>query len=274
MHRSGTSALTRALNIVGAYLGPESQLVRPARDNPTGFWEFEPIVKINDGILARLGGRSMDPPKFASDWHRGSEFDDLRERAVDILDAHFGGATFWAFKDPRACLTLGFWEELLPPMRYVVCFRNPDGVAASLHRRNRIAEARSIYLWLLYNRSALLNTRGKVRCGLAYEDLVKSPEVAVRRLIDFLGVEGADDAAMQSIGKFIKPGQRHDGSKTPPAPSMRASDIISRARIAACDAYDVLCRSGLESAEVEETLEAGLAGISRDSVTGKFSYKY
>ena len=39
MHRSGTSIVSRLLNLLGAHLGPEDDLMPPKPDNPTGFWE-------------------------------------------------------------------------------------------------------------------------------------------------------------------------------------------------------------------------------------------
>jgi hypothetical protein len=62
MHRSGTSLVSRALNVLGVYLGPEEQLMRPSTDNPAGHWESRPIKEINDEILSILGGSWQEPP--------------------------------------------------------------------------------------------------------------------------------------------------------------------------------------------------------------------
>jgi hypothetical protein len=40
----------------------------------------------------------------------------------------------WGWKDPATCLTLAFWQTLLPHMRYVICIRNPLDVAISMER--------------------------------------------------------------------------------------------------------------------------------------------
>ncbi|MEO5903480.1 MAG: hypothetical protein ABIQ55_05645, partial [Gemmatimonadaceae bacterium] len=146
MHRSGTSALTRIVSALGAYLGPESMLVPPANDNPTGFWELKSIIDINQSILVRLGGRAMDPPALQEGWELSESVSDLRGRAETLIESEFSAAHFWAWKDPRACLTLPFWQQIVHNMHYVVCVRRPAEVAASLKRRNKIPEARSIYL--------------------------------------------------------------------------------------------------------------------------------
>jgi len=63
---------------------------------------------------------------------RGAE---ARALVADLLPS-----TPWAWKDPRLCLTLPFWLEVLdarPAM--VVCLRNPLEIAASLAERNGFA---------------------------------------------------------------------------------------------------------------------------------------
>ena len=39
MHRSGTSMVTRLLNMAGAYFGPEGIATEANEENPKGFWE-------------------------------------------------------------------------------------------------------------------------------------------------------------------------------------------------------------------------------------------
>ena len=132
MHRSGTSLLTRLLSLLGVELGPDAHLMAPTKFNPTGFWEHEGIVALNDELLARLGGRWQEPPPLAPGWERDPALDDLREKARALVAADFAGRAEWGFKDPRTCLTLPFWKTLLPPMRYILCVRNPADVAHSL----------------------------------------------------------------------------------------------------------------------------------------------
>lgn len=63
MHRSGTSLLTRILNLIGVYLGSDEALtVEPAEANPKGYWEHHEITSISDAILKRPGG-SWDAPR-------------------------------------------------------------------------------------------------------------------------------------------------------------------------------------------------------------------
>ena len=88
MHRSGTSLLTRMLNLIGVYLGPEQLLMHPNFANPRGFWEHDEIVSLNDEILRRLGGIWAEPPDIPT--RLGKRSDDRRpETARAKIDSRF-----------------------------------------------------------------------------------------------------------------------------------------------------------------------------------------
>ncbi len=55
MHRSGTSMLTRLINLAGAYVGPEHLLLAPHEENPKGFWERRDTIMVNEAILQLHG---------------------------------------------------------------------------------------------------------------------------------------------------------------------------------------------------------------------------
>jgi GT2 family glycosyltransferase/glycosyltransferase involved in cell wall biosynthesis len=186
MHRSGTSVATRLLNLFGVYLGAEEYLLSPRPDNPKGFWEYQPILDLNVEILERLGGNWHEPPPFPPDWETAPEFADLRQRARALIARHFT-AGVWGWKDPRTCLTLRFWKQILPPARYVICLRSPVEVAASLEKRDGFSIEKSIRLWQLYTGEAIEQTTGLPRLFVFYEDLIHSYQEEVARLAKFLG---------------------------------------------------------------------------------------
>src|SRR5579859_5904043 len=106
MHRSGTSLITRLVNLLGVSLGPDEHLMKPLPDNPMGFWENQLLTDMNDEILSRLGGSWHHPPEFYSSWENAATIADLRQRARALLNEDFGAAKLWGWKDPRNCLTL------------------------------------------------------------------------------------------------------------------------------------------------------------------------
>jgi hypothetical protein len=204
MHRSGTSLVSRILNLLGVHLGPDPAVTAVGSDNVKGFWEHLFIARINDEILSRFGGRWEHPPTLPADWANDPRLSDLEERARAMVAADFGEAPLWGWKDPRTSVTLAFWQKLIGPMRYVICVRNPAAVVASLARRNHFAVDQADWLWLAYNQSLLAQTTGQPRLVVFYEDLVDDVLPTLRRLAAFIGhAERADDPhVQQAVSEF------------------------------------------------------------------------
>ena len=49
--RSGSSALCRMLGALGLEFGPPDGLLEPSSFNPYGFYEYQPLVVLNDDLL-------------------------------------------------------------------------------------------------------------------------------------------------------------------------------------------------------------------------------
>lgn len=210
MHRSGTSLLARILNLLGLCLGSDVS-VQPAEDNAKGHWEHTDIVSLNDAILQRYGGSWDEPPRLPPDWESAALIDDLRERAQRIIEDQFAGVHLWGWKDPRSCLTLPFWQQLLPQMRYVICLRNPVDVALSLRHRNSFSAEKSSGLWFQYVNSAFEHTEGKPRLVVFYEDLINHWSRELQRLADFLGKPelAAQADVQEATQEFVEKSLQH-----------------------------------------------------------------
>jgi hypothetical protein len=188
MHRSGTSLLTRTLNLLGLHLGSNKALAtQPASYNAKGHWEHEEFTWIGNSLLQRYGGSWHDPPSFPAAWERSATLDDLKDKARRLILSEFGSVDQWGWKDPRTCITLPFWQQLLPNMRYVICLRNPVDVCHSLANRDGFSAQKSSFLWFTYVCSALSYTQGKRRLVLFYEDLLDDHLPQLHRLAEFLG---------------------------------------------------------------------------------------
>ena len=62
MHRSGTSMVTRLLNLCGLDLGAEQDLLGPDRGNPLGHFEHKGFKGLDESLLAHFGGSTDNPP--------------------------------------------------------------------------------------------------------------------------------------------------------------------------------------------------------------------
>lgn len=205
MHCSGTSLTSRIVNLLGYHIGSNDHLMVPTDFNPKGYWENQSFAKLNDAILARFGGTWDEPPSFPTGWETSPRVADLKEHALAFVQAEFGKVKAWSWKDPRTCLTLPFWQQILPPIKYVIVLRNPVDVARSLHVRDGFAFEKGLKLWLIHTRSALVHTEEKARILVHYEDLMRHAASQIQRLSRFLsGSEVAPDQTVRTaIADFI-----------------------------------------------------------------------
>jgi len=205
MHRSGTSVVSRLLNLLGVDIGSDAYLTARGADNPKGYWEHKDFVEINDQILEAFGGRWDRPPAFPCDWLRAPALVPLRQRARQLLLDEFSTAALWGWKDPRTALTLPFWQDLVGPMRYVIPVRNPMAVVASLVQRNQMPPDHAEWLWLTHTQAIVAATTGHPRLFVFHDDLMKQPSVELRRMAAFLGVPArADEVNIQTeVSGFI-----------------------------------------------------------------------
>jgi hypothetical protein len=180
----------------------------PVSANPKGYWENKEITVINDAILRRYKGKWDEPPQLAEHWEHEPSLGDLKRKACELIDERFRGKQLWGFKDPRTCLTLPFWQGLLPEMRYVICLRHPLSVATSLARRDNFTAEKSNYLWLKYVSSALKYAPSGSSTVVFYRDLIEECEQSLLRLSAFMGVECEPDT-LNLAHEFVEPELQH-----------------------------------------------------------------
>lgn len=212
-HRSGTSMVTRMLNLLGVDLGDEAALLAPEeRDNARGYWEPRWMIELNDELLAVLGTSAFEPFRAESGWERSPTLDPLRERARTLLHEHFAERPQWGWKDPRTSLTLPFWRELVDaPLKCVVCVRSPADAVASALKRGVPGIDRWTYAvsWLDHVALPLATTTHEERLLVFYEDALRDPAGEARRVAAFLGVEQPSAAALEPIVASVDPELRH-----------------------------------------------------------------
>ena len=204
MHRSGTSAVTRLVNLLGADVGPEDDLVHDF-DNPAGHWESRSLVAANDRILSVLG-RSWDfPPRLAPGWEHTEDMQALVPELATTFAAVYRSG-LWVWKDPRTCLTLPLWRQVLGDApRIVYVQRDPAAVVHSVFRRDGVPRLYATGLWHRYVHAALGGADGLRVVCVRFEDVLADPATSVDLLADglaTLGVALTGDraAAAASIG--------------------------------------------------------------------------
>jgi hypothetical protein len=195
MHRSGTSLITRVINLLGLPLCSTNDLMS-APDNPTGHWESESLTAFNEQLLNVLGGKFDAPPDMEYGWERHQAAAKLYGEATAIFRRAFTANT-WVWKDPRTCLTLPFWRIIwsADPVA-VFIHREPLEVSLSLARRDGTGKAHCIALWERYVRSALQNAKGLPLVTIRFDEIMADPVRAIaqlRRHLIELGVSAPGD---------------------------------------------------------------------------------
>lgn len=219
MHRSGTSAIARAVNLLGVYLGELERLIPPNKDiNSKGYWEHRVINDIHERILSTLSRTWHDIWPMPNGWWAYPEIQPFREELLSTLRREFGDKTIWGWKDPRTCLMLPLWHEILQELdvelSYVIVVRNPLDVATSLWKRDNLALNESFLLWQLHMLSALMGTKGSKRAIIQYDRFLENWHASIERIATTLEVPWPTDDSLlnNEIEAFLDPGLRHSQS--------------------------------------------------------------
>ncbi len=213
MHRSGTSALTRTLSLLGAAL--PGNLLPSKPSNETGFWESTDILEFNDRVLTAIGGAwhdwQIDGLESLDDAQRAVFVDE----AAALLRTHFRGSEMFVLKDPRICLLLPLWQQAIADfgasVQCVLPLRDPREIAASLQKRDDLAPAHSHALWLRYVLDAEHYSRALPRSFVSYEQLLDDWRGETTRVAAELGLRypRPTEAAAPDIDAFLRPDLRH-----------------------------------------------------------------
>ena len=225
MHRSGTSALTRVLSLLGAAL--PKNLIGPGLGNAAGHWEPQRLVDYHEELLVSLQSAwddwtALDLSRLTAERH-----DAIKSRIAEIIDGDYGDAPLMVVKDPRICRFAPLFLEALTDAgitpECVLTFRNPLEVAQSLERRNCMSHGDASLLWLRHVLDAEIATRGSRRVVLFYGDLLADWRGEIRRMTP--GESGTDEGsgrawpqaaeeAASQIDGFLTTGQRHHAQST------------------------------------------------------------
>lgn len=224
MHRSGTSALTRGLQVAGIELG-DNLMPAVADDNDAGYWEDCDINAINIECLRLLGIDWDDLGSIPPAAFDAPPLQRLADQATDLLQQKLQQYPTFGLKDPRMCRLLDFWKPVFARLRiitkYVICVRNPLSVADSLERRGTTQRDKAYLLWLRHVLPSFEGTTeasgGVERVVVDYDQLIDQPEQQIRRVFDQLGLlsQIQPDRLSDYCNSFLSSGLRHSRHAAP-----------------------------------------------------------
>lgn len=222
MHRSGTSAITGALGLLGATL-PRT-ILGAGLGNTGGHWESEVQVAENDALLSEFGSTWDDwrklPSRVPESW---------LERIAETFEREFGDSPLSAMKDPRICRLLPVYLAALQKravaVQVVLVVRHPLAVAASLAVRNGFSQTYSSLIWLRHMLDAELVSRSLPRTVVRYDAFLDdwraelAPTMALAQL-----PPGDLEAVGARVDKHVEPDLLHH---RPPVQTIRADTTLN-----------------------------------------------
>jgi hypothetical protein len=192
MHKSGTTLVSLMLH--------RSGIAMVDREEAGGYDEgnhFERMSTnaLNKRLLDRAGGNSLrtfrplDPTGVPAQ---------LREDAANLVTELESRGVAWGFKDPRTCLTYGFWRQVLPAHKVICVYRAPSEVHAHYTGKRSpdvTRGIRTLRAWYEYNLgmlNAFRQGRPEDRHLIDYGRLMEDPG-ELERLSVFLGCDIRDE---------------------------------------------------------------------------------
>jgi len=175
MHRSGTSATTRVINLLGADIASNLVAGIPG-DNDRGFRESHATYRLHDRLFAAFDSAWHDPYPLPDGWQETDAAREAKRAICDHIVKEFTDSRMFVFKDPRMTRVLPLWLEALDELSIepiiVIPFRNPIEVAGSLEQRDGLPLAQALLGYIQGNLEVERASRGRRRVFQLYDDPV------------------------------------------------------------------------------------------------------
>ena len=262
MHRSGTSAATGLVRLLGPATCAPGDMVRGPW-NPSGHFESRSLMHLNNALLAEMGRRWWYPPPAGERYHDVAGALTTTPARARRVFRRVHRQEPWVWKDPRTCVLLPFWRQALGSrMAAVVVFRHPLEVAESLQRRHDLPVSFGLALWERYNRLALAHAESMPVFVSGYDELVRDPvgwTGSVGAFLDGLGMRVGPRPDPGDVARFVDPELRH---------STHGPEALDQAPEAAATVYDALDTArGVSHEFVSPDLGPEPAGIEAELAT-------
>ena len=257
-HRSGTSALTASLPLLGVDIGSTIEHVLPRIDSPEtnvkGFFELRQVVIYHEQLLNSMNMKYYSAAAFPDNWLDFPDVGTIIAAMRSFVERRFGPVSLWGFKDPRTCRFLSIWQSIFRDAdiedSYILVARNPLDVALSLQRRDHLPLERGLLLWLNHMVPAVRDTANKPRVVIDYDAFLDDPEGVLKQLCLDLSLEWPANPlpVARFCQEFLDPTMRHYHS-----PELESTDVPHDV----FQAYESLC-------------QASRGEISSDTLTQRF----
>ena len=221
MHRSGTSALTRVLSILGAGL-PET-VMGASEGNDRGHWEPTRLMEYNDRLFKDLGTTWYDWTPLDLTLLSMRERTRLEDDWAEIIDQEFSNASTIVIKEPRLSRMSDAFLRAMEASNSktvpIIPLRNPLDVIESLQARSTwpvsCDRMDASFLWLSSILQVEKAARYRPHAFIAYEDLLSQPIEALDRLMAKVELPElrAPETVREELLEFIDPDLRNQRNR-------------------------------------------------------------
>lgn len=201
------------------------------------------IYRLNEEMLQVLGTQWYHSTPLGAEQIDALVAQGFLDRAATLLLGKGTGEATFAFKDPRLCRLLAFWQRVLVSVGgevgYVLALRNPASIADSLQKRDGMDRTQSYLLWLSHTLNSVLRTNGQPRVLVNFDRLIQEPMVQIRRISQHLNLPVQEADLLQYADEFLDAGLRHnrhpavDLTRDPDCPSLVVACYRGLAAVAA-----------------------------------------
>tara|TARA_B100001123_G_scaffold387648_1_gene463047 strand:- start:231 stop:965 length:735 start_codon:yes stop_codon:yes gene_type:complete len=234
MHRSGTSTFAGVLHMNKILMGNyETFWPRPLTQNPKGFYENYDFRKINDQIL-KLSGYYVK--SYNTDIPSIDINDNLLLKMKKIVKEYNLRYENWGWKDPRTCLTVEYWVNIMQELdlsddiKIIFVVRKALSVSRSLKKRNELPLEQGLELWKAYTERALKFCNGSQLPThyCSFEALLKDPLSTCDSLFGFLNEQWDPKVVDQFVDSSITSSQKGEEVTSPEDIVRLESELYSR----------------------------------------------
>jgi hypothetical protein len=209
MYRTGTSALVQALNGLGFYPGELGDQRAAGVHNEEGYWENSQILRLNDVLTSQFGMADYACQALPNNWEEFPATESLLSHTADLLKHLYSGREFAGWKDPRTTRLLPFYLRCFESHGIEGCFvglvRNPEQVAASLHRKDFIPFDAGVGLWIHYMLSMLRFTPSRRLILVSHTLLMQQPRKALEAILKRFPIPEPTQRLWERASESIKP---------------------------------------------------------------------
>lgn len=164
MHRSGTSLVTQWLHTCGLHVGEE--LLSGSVSNQDGHFEDIEFLKMHEDILRDEGvlpsGLHADKSILPTEYQKS--------RMASVVAVKNRLYKQWGWKEPRTCLFLKSYKEILPSANYLIVFRDYQSVVGSLLKREFMPIDQKFLARDWFSRKAWIHYRRKRKIAKHYQE--------------------------------------------------------------------------------------------------------